>query len=116
MYWGIVVIFILILLIVFILIYNKPFEIEGYYDLAPYEFHWNMFKCYDMECLKNKTRKCYEWCDNIGETGGRHNCRMRCLDYSDQDAVQLKFNNYTFGRILPRFKYFSLHRSTKDWH
>jgi hypothetical protein len=88
---------------------NKK-AVEGYHDITPYDFHWDMFKCLDMDCLKNKTKKCYDWCNNWGESGGRHNCRMRCLDYADQYAEQLKFNNYNFNRILPKFKWAALHR------
>jgi hypothetical protein len=102
-----------ILTIIIIIKYNHPKyindgnnnSIEGYYDITPYDFHWNMFKCLDMECLKDKSLKCYNHCNHWGESGGRHNCRLRCLDYADQYASQLKLNNILWNRILPKFKY-----------
>ena len=87
---------------------NSTNKIETYHDINPYHFHWDMFKCLDPECLMKKTKKCYDNCNTWGETGGRHNCRLRCLDYSDQYIEQLRFNNYNFGRVLPKIKYFSL--------
>ncbi len=94
----------------------KPKNIEGYYDMIPYKYHWDMFKCLDMECLKEKTKICHDWCNNWGETGGRENCRMRCMDFADQYAEQLKLNNVIWNRILPKFEYASMDRLGADWH
>ena len=105
--YGTIIIIIIMSIIVFFVWKKYNIKIEGYYDIAPYEFHWDMFKCFDFECLKDRTKKCYDWCANWGEPGGRENCRMRCMDYADEYATSLKFNNYTFGRILPKFKYFA---------
>lgn len=89
-------------------------QIENYYDMTPYDLHWNIFKCYTPQCVKDEARKCYNWCD--GRTYSKQHCRIRCLDYADQYIEQLKFNNYTFNRILPKFKYFALHKKCNECH
>lgn len=111
--YRILIIFIILAIIIYFFVNNKSFvgdeKVEGYYDITPYDYHWDMFKCLDMDCLKNKTKKCYDWCENWGETGGRHNCRMRCLDFADEFATQLKYNNVLWNRILPKFQFTRLH-------
>ena len=67
-----------------------------------------IFSCYDTDCIKKNSYECYKWCDNWGEPGGRENCRMRCMDYADQMFDQIKFMDYRFHRLLPKFKQYSL--------
>ncbi len=82
---------------------QPPPILEGFYDLVPYDLNWDMFKCLDPWCIKNKSYTCYNYCDNIKELGAQENCRMRCLDYADQTFDSLKFQNYTFNSALTRF-------------
>ena len=106
----------IVLLCLFSFLPKNNVEIkEGYYDITPYEFHWDIFKCYDDKCLRKKAKECYDWCNNWGETGGRHNCRMRCLDYADQQAEHLKLGDYFFHRNLPKIKYRAIHRPFSEW-
>ena len=102
---------ILVLAVVGYMYIDKP-VVEGYHDITPYEYHWDMFKCYDMDCLKDQSFKCYRWCDNWPEDGGRHNCRLRCLDYADMFAYDVKLNDYTFGGVQPRLEEHSILRDT----
>jgi hypothetical protein len=76
---------------------------ESFYDITPYEAHWDIFKCLDPECVKKKSYDCYKWCDNWDEKGGSENCRLRCSDYADEQFDYLKFNDYTFNYLLPKF-------------
>ncbi len=108
-------IIIIIIIYLICLAYSSKYKIEPYYDITPYNFHWNIFKCLDVDCLKKKSKECYDWCNNWSELGGRHNCRMRCLDYADIQASQLKFNNYFWNRELPKFKYYALHHRCGDY-
>lgn len=70
--------------------------VEGYYDITPYEAHWDIFKCYDPKCIKDKSYKCYKWCSNIANSGASQNCQTRCSDYADMQFHYLKFNDYTW--------------------
>lgn len=83
-------------------------KVEGYWDITPYNKHWDIFSCYDGKCIKNKSYECYKWCDYIAEPGARENCRMRCMDYADQMYDQLKYSNYQFNRLLPKIGDYSL--------
>ena len=105
---------ILLVIVSVILFYqfNKKDEIEHYWGITPYNYHWNIFKCLDGDCIRDESRKCYRWCDNWEEEGGSDNCRYKCMDYADIMYDQLKFNNYTFNRVLPRFEEWSLLRNT----
>lgn len=90
---------------------NKCYE--NYYDITPYQYHYNIFRCLDDNCIREESKKCYDWCDNWGEPGGRHNCRMRCLDYADIQHKQVSFSHYTFNKALPRFYKFSILNKNK---
>lgn len=85
--------------------YKKSYHIdaEGFYDITPYEAHWDIFKCLDPECVKKKSYDCYKWCDNVDEPAASENCRLRCADYADEQFDSLKFNDYTFNYLLPKF-------------
>ena len=78
-------------------------QTEPFYDITPYELHWDTFKCLDSECVKKNSYECYKWCDHWPEFGGAENCRLRCSDYADEMMDSIKFQNYTWGRMLPRF-------------
>lgn len=106
---------IIIILIIILLIFSKRDNIENYHDITPYDFHWDIFKCYDGKCLRSKAKKCYDWCNHWGETGGRHNCRMRCLDYADQQADYMKLHDVIWNRNMPKFKHFTLNGPRSDW-
>jgi hypothetical protein len=93
-----------IIIIIIIIYFLSKDKTEGYWDLTPYKYHWNIYKCYDSDCIKKKGYECYQYCDKITNEGARRNCRMRCLDESDIEFVNLRFNNYTFGSILPKLK------------
>jgi hypothetical protein len=88
--------------------------VEGYYDITPYEAHWDIFKCLDPKCVKEKSYKCYKWCDNWEEPGGSENCKMRCADYADEQFDSLKLNNYTFNYLLPRFDKVTILKDRND--
>lgn len=109
---------ILIIIILFILFYNHN-QVEHYWDIAPYDLHWDIFKCTDSNCARKKSYDCYEWCNNIADEKAKDNCQMRCSDYADQQYTSLKLNNYLFNSLLPRFKYVALwndkHGDTVEW-
>ena len=88
---------------------------EHFYDMAPYELHWDTFKCLDGDCVKKASYECYKWCDNWDEPGGSENCKMRCADYGDEMFDSLKFQNYTFGGILPKFDKVTLLKDRNDY-
>jgi len=88
--------------------------IEGYYDITPYEAHWNIFKCLDPKCIKDKGYECYKWCNNIEETGAAENCRVKCADYADEMFDSIKLQNYTFNYLLPRFSKVTLLKDRDD--
>ena len=97
--------------------------IRIYYDITPYEAHWDIFKCLDPQCVKDKSYKCYKWCDNIngsgisstsGTDGAAENCRLRCADYADEMFDSLKFQNYTWNYLLSRFDKVTLLKDRDD--
>ena len=94
--------------------YLQEQQTEGFYDIAPAELHWNIFKCLDPKCIKEKSYECYKWCDNWEEPGGAENCRLRCGDYADEMFDSLKFQNYTFNYLLPRFDAVTLLKDRDD--
>lgn len=108
-------IIIILLIVICLLNNNKINKKEHYYNITPYKLHYDMFKCLDTRCLKKEVAKCYNWCDNIAEPGASENCRLDCMDDSDQQADVLKFNDYTWNRILPKFKPIALYRKKKDY-
>ena len=92
----------------------KRKKIEPYWDITPYKYHWNIFKCLDMDCIKKRSYICNRWCDSWAELGGSENCRLRCTDYADQQADYIKFNNYTWGKTLPKFSQYALHEKVDN--
>lgn len=87
---------------------KKDGHYENYYDLVPYDYHWAIFKCYTMDCVKNKSWDCYKFCRQLGEPGATKKCRTRCLDYADIQAEQLRLNDYNFSYILPKFNDYTI--------
>lgn len=110
--------FIIISIIIIFILLNLPKQ-EHFWDMAPYKLHWDTFKCLDSNCARKKSYDCYKWCLNIPEGAAKDNCQMRCSDYADQQYTSLKFNNYTFNALLPRFKHVALwndkHGDTVEW-
>lgn len=82
---------------------------EDYYDIQPYKNHWDIFSCYDGDCIIETSHKCYKNCDKIGEQGASENCRMRCLDYSDMLLENShNYNRIIFGDSMKKLKKYSL--------
>ena len=54
-YYAITVITVITLIIGFIFLRKN--KIEGYYDITPYDYHWDIFKCYTIDCIKDKAKK-----------------------------------------------------------
>jgi hypothetical protein len=105
----ILVITLLILLVfIYFLVFSKKESIEHFYDITPYQFHWDIFKCLDAECIRNKSYECYNWCYNIEEPGAKENCKMRCSDYADEQTDNLKLQHYQWNYLNPRFEHVSL--------
>jgi len=102
--FALIVIAILIICMINANVLADNSKLEHYWDITPYEKHWEIFKCFDPECVKDKSYQCYKFCDHISEDGARENCRMRCLDYADQQFDYLKFQDYTWNYLNPRFK------------
>ena len=63
--------------------------------------------------FKKKSYDCYEWCNTWAEPGATNNCRLRCLDYGDQQADYLKFQDYNFSLLFPAFADHSLLNNPK---
>lgn len=101
------IIIILLLVIIFLYYYEKT-HIEGYYDITPYEKHWDIFKCLDGPCVRKTGYECYKWCNNWDESGGSENCKMRCADYADEMFDSIKFQDYTWSYLLPKFSQYTL--------
>jgi hypothetical protein len=92
--------------------YRKP-QYEHFYNYTPYSYHWDIFKCLSGPCVRKKGRECYDWCtDNLVDEGNQEQCRTECLNYSDLMYQELKLDNYTFDRLLPRFEQVSLLNNT----
>lgn len=102
----IIIIALLIVTILIICMMNGNVFItqEHFWDITPYNKHWEIFKCLDPQCIKDTSYQCYKFCDHISEEGASRNCRMRCLDYADQQFDYLKFQDYTWNYLNPRFK------------
>jgi hypothetical protein len=115
MYLFILIILIILILITIYKLFKKKDVVEGYYDIIPYNYHWNIFKCLTTPCIEKKSFECFRWCDNWEEEGAKNNCRMRCADYADIQTESLKYNDYTFKDILPVFNTYSLLNNDADW-
>lgn len=111
MHNGILIVGLILVLIIGWICWNKVNEkkVEGYYDVQPYEYHWDIFKCYDYPCVLDKSYKCYKACNKMDEEGAQHNCRQRCLDYADIQIEQLRLPNRDFNYLLPTFEQYSKH-------
>lgn len=120
---ALIIISILIICLINANVYNNlPINnIEPYWDITPYEKHWKIFKCLDPECTERTSYNCYKWCDFWGDlaasqkgeavqgkVGGAENCRIRCADYADQQFDYLKWQDYTWNYLNPKFKEVSL--------
>ena len=101
---------IIFIILVFIFIVNKLTcnYYEHYWNIAPYELYWNIFKCYSSDCVKDKSYKCYEWCNDLEEESAAEACRINCENYGDEQFHHLKVQNYLWDYLLPRFKKYSL--------
>lgn len=106
--WVILLLVIMVAIIIIYFLYEKKQNVEHYYDLVPYDYVWDIYKCYNGNCIRKKGKNCYDWCKNWPEPGGKGNCRLVCLDDSDIMYQYLKFNDYNFNKMFPRFKEFSL--------
>jgi hypothetical protein len=107
--------FIILILIICLLIYFYKRNIEGFYDGVPYSYHWDMFKCLTGKCVLDKSYKCYKFCDSIKEIGMQENCRMRCMDYADEQFDYLKYQDYDWSIINKNFKKYSLLNDNDDY-
>jgi hypothetical protein len=107
------VIFIVIILVVLLVWRNK--RVEGYRDIIPYPYIFNIFSCYSTKCNLNTSYKCYKYCGNIEEPGARTACRYRCLDMADIQADVLKWNDYTFSVIQPQLSKYSIINKNTDY-
>lgn len=103
-----IIVIIIMSIVVILILLKQTSQKEHYYDLTPYNLHWDIFKCLDADCVIKKSYICYKWCDNWDEPGGSENCRTRCADYADEMFDSLKFQDYTFSYLLPRFKKVSI--------
>ena len=121
---ALIIISILIICLINANVHNelpKNNHIEPFWDITPYEKHWKIFKCLDPECAISKSYQCNKWCDYWealakyekgegveGKEGGAENCRLRCSDYADQQFDYLKWQDYTWNYLNPKFKEVSL--------
>lgn len=101
-----IVIIICIIIYIIPLLFNK--NVETYYDITPYERHWDIFSCYNNKCTRDNAFKCFKWCDIYTKMNEKEGCRKNCADYADQYYVSLKYNNYNFNNALPHLKKYSL--------
>lgn len=108
-------IILIIIVILLIIIYKWNNRMEHFYDVVPYEAHWNIFKCNTQDCIRNRGYECYKWCNNISQQGALENCKMRCADYSDQQFDYLKFQNYTWNGINRHFDEYSALNNDNDF-
>jgi len=97
-----------ILIFLLILLYLFKNNYENFWDIVPYKYSYNMFKCFDSDCLLRNSYICYKYCDVISEPGAKGRCRQRCSDYADIQADVLKFNNYNWNIILPKWSKYAL--------
>lgn len=106
--------FILILVTIISIYIKKQNKIENYFDIIPYDYHWNFFKCYTNDCVLKNSYLCYRYCNTLEEAGSRNNCRKRCFDYSDMQIEALKVPNRNFAGALGRFAPFGSTNMSRD--
>lgn len=106
-----------IILIAIIIIYLKKSvgSIERFYDITPYSYRWNISKCNSTPCVMKEGYKCYLWCLNWKEPGAQQACRKNCLDDTDNQMNVLKWNNYTWNYLQPRFNAVAAWRNGADY-
>lgn len=112
---NLIVILLLILFVAAVIYITKKNKMyEGYWNLIPYKYHYNIFKCFDLECLKKEEKKCCEACynissmSNVGLMAGVGKCKVGCKRATRQQSLQLGFNDYTWGNALPDIKKYAL--------
>lgn len=104
-------IFLISLLIYFIS--NKKVY-EGYWDYIPYGYHYNIYKCYDTNCIKKQVDRCSNACYNINTiseqalASGVGKCKDRCKRAGEEQILQLGFSKYNWYYALPDLKKYSL--------
>lgn len=98
--------YIIFILLIIILVYLslKINKIEGYYDIVPYKYNWNIFKCFDPECVKRESYKCYKYCDYIQDEKAAEYCRLTCADNGDIQFHDVKRGWIQFNYLFPKFK------------
>lgn len=112
--------------------FNKK---ETFYNILPYSYDWNIYKCLDMDCVKQKSLKCFEACDSVHKSdkidrpefykiwknkknlhiSDVEQCKMACMNEGDHQSDVLKWNNYTWNSLLPKFSKVSLLNKNADW-
>ena len=106
-YYSKLAIIICLGLIWFLFLYKHQ-NIEPFWDLVPYNLHWDIFSCYTEDCLKKKSYDCYKYCAKLDELGGKQNCMMRCEDYTDQKYEQIRLQDRLWNFRLGNLKKYSL--------
>ena len=123
-------ILIIIILIILTLTYNSQKQIENYYNIVPYLYHNNIYKCLDRKCTIDNSYKCYKYCSNIkddasspqsytniaegqpfvykpsstlssGKDGARKQCELECFNVGDETFDSIKYQNYNWANELP---------------
>lgn len=87
---------IIILLCILLILLYKNNQVEPYYNITPYNLHWDIYKCLDGGCVIKKSYDCYEYCKYIVESGARQQCEVGCLDVGDEMFDFLKYQNYNW--------------------
>ncbi len=81
--------------------------IEHFYDNIPYKYQWNVSKCLSAGCVKRTSYNCYRGCNALG-MDTEEGCQAKCLDIGDMVFDSIKYQNYTWQGLLPKFNKFSL--------
>ena len=110
------IIAIIVLLIMMYLIFFKK-SYETFYNITPYNLHWDIYKCLEGDCVVKESYKCYEYCRNIAEDGARQQCEIECLDIGDEVYDFLKYQNYNWPLLKANkyFKNYSILNDTNDY-
>lgn len=113
-----IILIILIIILIYFLIKNRY---ETYYDVLPYKYDWDIYKCLDMDCVKQKSLDCFNACETLEQNklttrdGTIEQCQMACMNHGDLQADVLKWDNYTWNSLLPKFSKVSLLNKNADW-
>jgi hypothetical protein len=111
----IIILVIIIIVIVFYYLINNNKQTEHFWDLVPYEYRWNIFKCYNGKCTVGNSFKYAQFCNYIEDEGAREYCRQKSLDDADLQFDSLKLNKVNFGPEMPWLRCASLLRNTHDY-